>query len=99
MGAERGRKAIDLLVRLAERDGNDPWMRMAVLTSAGKQSGELFAMMLANPKLRATSHGKALLSGLAGQIGAANQADSLAALVQRLDNLPAEETTFGKDLI
>jgi putative membrane-bound dehydrogenase-like protein len=87
------------LVKLAERDGQDPWMRLAILTSAGDHAGAIFALMLAKSNLGSTTHGKLLLAGLAGQIGAANKADSLAALVKALDELPAGETALGKDLM
>ncbi len=74
-------------------------MRLAIVSSAGKQRGEVFAWMLANEKLRSTAHGKRILGGLASQIGAANQADALAALVKALDELPASDAALGKDLM
>ena len=99
LGYYAGQDRDRTLVKLAERDGHDPWMQLAILTSAGKQAGEIFALMLANPKLRTTAHGKMLLGGLAGQIGAANQADGIAALVKALDELPVSEAALGKQLM
>jgi putative membrane-bound dehydrogenase-like protein len=98
-GRYPGPMATKLLVQLAEHDGQDQWMRLAILTAAGSQDGEFIAQILGNDKLRSTAHGKLLLGGLASQIGAANQADGLAALVKALDDLPASEAALGKDLM
>jgi putative membrane-bound dehydrogenase-like protein len=89
----------ETLIQLAERDGQDPWMRLAILTSAGERAGTVFSLMLTNQKLRQTGHGKVLLGALASQIGAANRADGLAELVKAIDEMPADEAALGKDLM
>jgi putative membrane-bound dehydrogenase-like protein len=99
IGSFADRRTIDTLVRLAERDGSDPWMRLAILTSARARAGDIFAMMLANPKLRGSQHGMQVLGALAAQIGVGNQADAITGLAKALDELPAADATLGKDLM
>jgi putative membrane-bound dehydrogenase-like protein len=94
-----------LLADLAQRDGADPWMRLAILTSAKNQEGYFFESLIGRPKFRATQHGKLLLASLASQIGAGITVDSyegfvsLQAFARGLDTLSTEEAGFGKELV
>lgn len=87
------------LVRLALRDGADSWMRLAILTSVGERSGEVFRRLLTENAFRSTPHGRTLLSALASQIGAANRANDVAAFVKGLDGLPESENPLAQELV
>ena len=80
-----------VLSDLANQDGDDPWMRLAILSSAGECRGELFASILNDPGLRKKDYGRELLGALADQIGAANEPDDVAMVLQALEGLPKLE--------
>ena len=96
LGAIEGDAINKSLHKLAIADGQDPWMRLAILTSSHGRRGHLFQLFAADEKLRESSEGKLLTNGLAVQIGAANQADELADFLAALDRLPAAQ---GRELM
>lgn len=58
-----------VLAKLALRDGGDPWMRLAILSSTVDRAGQVFGLLLADQAFRSSAHGKTFLTTLAGQIG------------------------------
>lgn len=96
LGAVEGETAIKGLHKLAIKDGKDPWMRLAILTSAHGRRGDLFRAFAADAKLRPSNEGKLLLNALAVQIGAANQPNELADFLATMDRLPAAD---GRELM
>jgi putative membrane-bound dehydrogenase-like protein len=98
-GVHPGTASSELLLRLAKRDGRDPWIRLAILTSARSQRGDLFASLLSDPKGPNTPHGMHLLARLAEQIGAANEARDIAAFAKAMDTLPADAAIMGEGLM
>ncbi len=75
---------------LALNEAHDPWMRLAILTSAHGLRGSLFSRLHSAP-IRESPEGKVLLHALAVQIGAANQADELAEFLKVIDRgLPSD---------
>jgi putative membrane-bound dehydrogenase-like protein len=100
LGHVEGVTASRSLHMLAITDGTDPWIRLAILTSAHGRRGDLFRRFAAEEKVhrftgdvrfRETAEGKLLLNALAVQIGAANQANELADFLATMDHLPAPE--------
>lgn len=89
LGAVEGEGVVKALHHLAEIDGGGPFNRVAILTSAHGRRGELFRALAGDEKLRSSQDGKLLLSALAAQIGAGNQANELADFLKSLDTLPA----------
>jgi putative membrane-bound dehydrogenase-like protein len=96
LGAVKGGSATWALSKLAMKDSNDAWMRLAILTSAHGRRGELFGVLAADDKLRQSAGGKQLLYALAVQIGAANQTNELGDFLKTLDHLTANE---GRELM
>jgi len=96
LGAAQGEAATKALHQLARSDGKDSWMRLAILTSAHGRRGELFRLLASDDGLRQRADGKQMLSALATQIGAANQANELGDFLAVLDKLPAQD---GRDLM
>jgi putative membrane-bound dehydrogenase-like protein len=96
LGAVEGELATRALRNLAVKDSKDPWMRLAILTSAHGRRGDLFRAFAGDDKLRPTAHGKQLLNALAVQIGAANQPNELGDFLATIERLPAQD---GRELM
>lgn len=90
-GALPERMVSSILRSLAAHDGSDPWMRLAILSSAGECRGRLFSTLLGDGRFRKLEHGQDLLGTLVDQIGAANRPDEMAAVLQALEGLPPDE--------
>ena len=84
LGAVPGAEAVPTLAALASRDGADPWMRLAILTSASDRAGELFSRLAVDPSSRDDRHVRLLLLALSGQAAAAGRAEDLAAISRSL---------------
>jgi putative membrane-bound dehydrogenase-like protein len=96
LGSIEGEATNKSLHQLALRDGNDQWMRLAILTSTHGRRGEVFRLFAGDEKLRQSAAGKLMLNALAVQIGAANQANELADFLTTMDRLPAQD---GRELM
>src|SRR5262249_35562157 len=99
LGAVRGEMPARALVKLARRDGGDPWFRLAILTSVNGRAGDVFRSLLADRDYRAGPQGRAFLLALVGLIGSANRADEVAALTKGLDALPEGEQALTKEIV
>ncbi len=62
LGALPGRNRRTALAALAVRDGADPWMRMAILSSVSGCAGEVFGQLAGNAAFRDAAHGRAFLT-------------------------------------
>lgn len=69
VGETRDPRAAELLAKLAKRHGEDPWIRTAILSSAGRSTEGLFRALAADPKFSAGGIGSTLLEQLAQVIG------------------------------
>jgi putative membrane-bound dehydrogenase-like protein len=81
-------RAIGALARIAQRDKDDHWIRMAVLSSVAHTSHELLSDLLANPDFVSSSRGVEMAAQLASISGVRNQTAEIALLlnaVARLD--------------
>ncbi|MBL8850435.1 MAG: c-type cytochrome [Planctomycetaceae bacterium] len=94
IGALSGDAPVDVLLKLAGTDGEDSWMRLAILSSVAECAGPFFAALLADPELRATPHGSELLGTLVDQVGAANKPDVVSAVLRALQQLPESESAL-----
>ena len=99
LGAFAGLTPGQALIRLAQRDGDDAWMRLAILSSVAQRRGEVFRLMLGDRPLRDSSPGRSLLGALAGQIGAAQRANELADFLQGIETLADKENKLSQDLV
>lgn len=75
------------LARIVVRDGSDSWMRMAVLSSAGKDAASLFQHLAGNEKFRVSSNGQSFLSTLARQIGTDGRDSEVGVVLRSLTGL------------
>jgi putative heme-binding domain-containing protein len=99
LGAVPGERPNRALVKLARRDGGDPWLRLAVLSSVHGRAGEVFRQLLADPGFRAAAPGRELLLGLAGVVGSAGRAEEVAAVARGLEALPAGEQPLARAVV
>lgn len=99
LGSVQGEMPSRALVRLAVRDGADSWVRLAILSSTITRGGEVFRLLMVNQEVRGTVHGRALLTALATQIGAANRAVDVADVVKALDGLAESERTLAREIV
>jgi putative membrane-bound dehydrogenase-like protein len=99
LGSVPGEAGTRALVRIAERDAGDTWVRFAILTAVRDRASDLVQQVMAHRELRGSEAGRQLLTALAAQIGAANQAADVAALLKTVDELPAAEARLGRELM
>lgn len=90
LGAFSGEAATHALGKLAARDGADPWMQLAILSSIGQRRGEMLASVLLDRDARRLPHVRRLLGLVATQIGASNIKGDLAIFLRQLDALATD---------
>jgi putative heme-binding domain-containing protein len=99
LGSLPGGQPAAALSALAVRDGSDPWMRLAILSSVAHCTGGVFTRLAADAGFRATGHGRGLLMALAGQTGAAERPDDLAAILAYVDGPLAGEPELARGVV
>ena len=99
LGAARGRSRDAALSALALQDGADRWMRLAIASSLYEGAGQVFADLGSETSFRSSSHGRQFLVALAGQIGAANRADEIAAVIGTLEQLEGNDKALSQQLV
>ncbi len=99
LGAAPGPTATQALVKIAQQDSADSWMRLAVLSSLHQNAGPAFESLAADAEFRRTPHGVALLSTLAEQIGGAGNEGEIALVVRAVAGLPDAETSLKETLV
>lgn len=87
------------LAKLALADAADPWVRVAILSSLQARAGEVFGRLCREKTFRSSDYGRAFLSALAVQIGAANQRGDVAAVVKAIDELPNAEAPLAREIV
>ena len=98
LGTMPGSKSAPLLSALAIRDGADPWMRIAILSSAIACTGELFDRLSADASFRDSKSGRLFLSDLVSQTGASERREDLAVILRALDGaLAADPAVVPRD--
>jgi putative heme-binding domain-containing protein len=81
---------LPVLFELQRRDGDSPWIRMAIQSSLGTGAAEYTRRVLADRDLRESTHGLAMLVALADQIGRSGKIDDISTVVKALDELAGE---------
>ncbi|MGF1580973.1 MAG: PVC-type heme-binding CxxCH protein [Gemmataceae bacterium] len=87
LGEFRTQRTLGALHELTRKDGDDPWMRLAINSSVGWKQGEFLHRLAKDRTLRKSQGVKLLLMSLARQVGAANRSHELAALVKTLEDI------------
>lgn len=79
------------LATLAMKDGANPYMQTAILSSAQKGAGDLLLKLRNNADFRATATGRELIKSLATQIGKQQDAGDVIAVLQAILKLDKED--------
>ncbi len=74
----------DLLAAIALRDSEDPWVRLAILTSLHEGAPQLFQKTVAETQLTSKSGGQEFLRQLANTVGARNRANEIESAVSQI---------------
>ncbi|MBN1911169.1 MAG: c-type cytochrome, partial [Pirellulales bacterium] len=91
LGQVKDDKAIEALVRLAKRDTDNQWMRLAVLSSSAGRAGELLARLTTDHVWRAAKPARRFLEEMANQVGLQNNEKQIAQVIGVLDGLDADD--------
>ena len=89
LGQLPGRPAVPTLARLLERDGEQRWMRLAVLSSSASRGGELLSQLL-QPQTEQKRDAQ-FLATLAEQVGREAQPNQVAAVLDAVEKLPSDQ--------
>lgn len=87
------------LAELAAKDGGDPYMRTAILSSVKEGAGDLLLQLRKNGEVRGTAQGREMLKLLAAQIGKQQAEEDKVALLQALTNLDKESPAAFQTII
>ncbi|MCH2128389.1 MAG: c-type cytochrome [Pirellulaceae bacterium] len=99
LGSMPGPTAAAALFRIAVLDGEDRWMRVAILSSVSDLAGTLFQLLASHSTLPSSSHGQELLVSLARQIGADHRESEIATVLQSLDLLADSQDTLPESIV
>ncbi|HUE16913.1 MAG TPA: PVC-type heme-binding CxxCH protein [Planctomycetaceae bacterium] len=81
LGETKDPRAVDAIARIARRDGGDPWIRTAVLSSVAETSHELLIRLLSDRSFVASSAGADMAEKLAYITGVRNRPDETGELL------------------
>jgi putative membrane-bound dehydrogenase-like protein len=87
------------LAALAQNDGADSWVRLALLSSAGNCAGALFARLADDASFRSRTHGRAFLTALAEQTDVANNANGLPLVVRAVEGPLAGDRALAREVV
>jgi putative membrane-bound dehydrogenase-like protein len=99
LGAMPGDRPASAMATLALRDAGDPWMRLAILSSVAHCTGDVFTRLAAEPGFRTSAHGRALLTAMVAQTGAAERPADLAAVLAAVDGPLAGEPALVRGIV
>ncbi len=99
LGAMPGPQAASALADIALQDSGDSWMRMAIQSSLERGADLVFERLAADASYRKTSHGTALLSALAEQIGAAGRDSEIAVALNSIQELRGGDKALSEKLV
>lgn len=87
------------LEAIARRDAEDPWLPLAVLSSAVDLGPSLLTRLLSDSEFRMDPQRQSLLQQLAQVTGTRNKPDELRAVGESLARLPATETALQSSVL
>jgi putative membrane-bound dehydrogenase-like protein len=96
LGALTTPTASDALAKLTLSDGTDSWMRMAILSSLGRNPAAVFQRLSPNKSFRQTTIGRDFLIALARQIGIDNRESQIGVVLKSLDSSITEKSLRQK---
>ncbi len=98
LGAQPGTKPARALAALAVRDGDDPWIRVAILSSVSGCAGDVFLQLAGITAFRSAVQGTTFLTALAGQT-AANRPADVDMVLKALDGPLAGNQALARNIV
>jgi putative membrane-bound dehydrogenase-like protein len=99
LGALQGDDRDAALAKLLARDGGNPWMQVAVLSSLHEGAGRVLQRLAADENFRSQKTGRSTLQKLARQVGAAGRDEELAAVVSAIESLVKPDRPLASELV
>jgi putative membrane-bound dehydrogenase-like protein len=99
LGAVPGTRPAAALAALAVRDGANPWVRVALLSSVSDCAGAVFAALAQDPGFRGAKHGRDFLAALVSQSDLANRREDLAPVLAALDGPLAGDEPLARTIV
>ena len=99
LGSFRTKASLDALARLAVADGENPWMRLAVLSSLYRGADDVFRTLAGERQWRHTPHGRQWLVALASQIAARPQDSGWGTVVRTVSQDLSGDNAEDKQLV
>lgn len=87
------------LARIVSRDGQDQWIRLAVLSSLHVGAGDLFQRLAADTQFRRTDHGRQFLLSLSRLVGNSRRPAETLLVVNSLARWPDDEKSLSEDVV
>lgn len=87
------------LAVIARRDGDDPYVRTAIMSSVFEGAGALLAELVGDETFRKSAAGSAWIGLLAGQIGKQQRADDVATLMTLLTTTAQGDPALVRNLV
>jgi putative membrane-bound dehydrogenase-like protein len=98
LGAQPGTKPASGLAALAVRDGDNPWIRVAILSSVTGCAGDVFRQLAGDAAFRSAAQGRTFLTTLAGQT-AANRPGDVDVVLKALDGPLAGDQALARGIV
>jgi len=99
LGETRDPGRVAALAAILRRDGDDPWMRLAVFSSLAEGAGQTFSTLAADSAWRASDSGRTTLTDLARYMGRQNHRNELDTLFTSLATFSANEPALSAAVV
>jgi putative membrane-bound dehydrogenase-like protein len=99
LGEIGGPQASEALAAILRQDPDDPWMRLAVLSSCLGRAGELFSLLAEDAAWRSTPAARGVLAELAQQAGLQNRSGQVADVLATLESFPDHERPLSSAVV
>lgn len=96
LGELEGPEKSSALATILRKEGNDPWIQMAVMTSAFDRPGELLVALLDYPGALIGSSRVTMVESLATQVGASGSAAEIQGVLAALTTVPELQRAVTK---
>ncbi len=93
LGAVKNQQAIKALAKIARRDGENRWIRTAILSSLADNAAPFLLDLLADQQFASSPPGRAIIGPLMAVVGARNNQHDITAV---LDKLAQRESTSAE---
>ena len=99
LGKWSGPGKVDTLVRLAKGEGNNPWFRVALMSSVGPDGATVARRLLSDPEYLSHSESLPFLRALAEDIGARAERTGLDSFLETIERMPEDAGRAAQELV